>query len=271
VKPVLGSLDGGEPRPLPEPEALTLYEDRWILSKLAAACDAIARGIEEFAFQDSINAAYAFAWNEFCDWWLEAAKPRLKAADPVAQSIGVYCLDSLIRALHPFMPFVTEELWSRLPGDRDFVMRNAWPDDASRYIDAQVELDFESLMAMVSEIRSYRKSVSGAPAKGGAVKLDEQWDKDWQDTLSRIGEVAVTDALPPGKALGLAGGSVVFPQVEAADASVTARKVEQLRKDLERVEAKLANEQFMAKAPPEEIAKQQGRAEELRASIERLS
>src|SRR6266851_3377672 len=107
VKPILTSLDGGEARAVPEPEKLVLYEDRWILSKLAAACDSIARGIEEFAFQDSINAAYAFAWNEFCDWWLEAAKPRLKASDPVAQAIGVYCLDALMRALHPFMPFVT--------------------------------------------------------------------------------------------------------------------------------------------------------------------
>ena len=271
VKPILLSLDGAEPRPVPEPEKLVLYEDRWILSKLAAACDAIARGIEEFAFQDSINAAYAFAWNEFCDWWLEAAKPRLKAADSDAQAIGVYCLDALMRTLHPFMPFVTEELWSRLPGERDFVMRSNWPDDSSRYIDAQVELDFESLMAMVSEIRSYRKSISGAPAKGGAVKLDEEWEDDWVQALTRIGDVAVSDQLPPGKPLGLAGGSVVFPQVEAADEAVTERKVVQLLKDLERVEAKLANEQFMAKAPPEEIAKQQGRADELRAAIDRLT
>src|SRR6266513_1382161 len=271
VKPILISRDGGEPRPVPEPESLVLYEDRWILSKLAAACDAIARGIEEFAFQDSINAAYAFAWNEFCDWWLEAAKPRLKTADPVAQAIGLYCLDAVMRALHPFMPFVTEELWSRLPGERDFVMRSEWPDDAGRYIDAQVELDFESLMAMVSEIRSYRKSVSGAPAKGGAVKLDEAWDDDWVQALTRIGDVAVADQLPPGKALGLDGGTVVFPQVETADAAVTEKKVAQLRNDLERIEAKLANEEFMAKAPPEEIAKQQGRADELRAAIDRLT
>ena len=176
-----------------------------------------------------------------------------------------------MRALHPFMPFVTEELWSRLPGERDFVMRSEWPDDAGRYIDAQVELDFESLMAMVSEIRSYRKSVSGAPAKGGAVKLDEEWDDDWVQALTRIGDVAVADQLPPGKVLGLDGGSVVFPQVETADAAVTEKKVAQLRNDLERIEAKLANEQFMAKAPPEEIAKQQGRADELRAAIDRLT
>ena len=81
----------------------------------------------------------------------------------------------------------------------------------------------------------------------------------------------VADQLPPGKALGLDGGTVVFPQVETADAAVTEKKVAQLRNDLERIEAKLANEQFMAKAPPEEIAKQQGRADELRAAIDRLT
>lgn len=101
--------------------------------------------------------------------------------------------------------------------------------------------------------------------------LTEDWDADWVRALSLLGAVAVVDELPPGKALGLAEGSVVFPQVEAADTAVTEKKLASLRQDLERVEAKLANEQFLAKAPPEEVAKQQARAEELHAAIERLT
>ena len=271
AKPILASLDGGEAPPMPEPEELVLFEDRWVMSRLAAAGDAITRGIEDFAFQDSINAGYGFVWNEFCDWWLEAAKPRLKAGDPIAQAIGVYCLDAMMRLLHPFMPFVTEELWSRLPGERDFVMKSQWPDDVQRYIDAQVEMDFESLMAMVNEIRSYRKTVAGAPARGGAVKLEEDWDPHWQRALSILGDVVVTDAPPPGKALGLAGGSIVFPTVMSADPAVMQKRTAQARKDLDRVEAKLANEEFLAKAPPEEVAKQRARAEELREEIDRLN
>jgi valyl-tRNA synthetase len=267
---VLGSVTGDEVPPLPEPDDVELIEDRWMLSRLAAAGREITNGIDGFTFQDSINAGYACAWNEFCDWWLEAAKVRLKAGDPTAQAIAVHCLDTLFRLLHPFMPFVTEELWSKLPGRRDFVMRAEWPDGLDTYADGQAEIEFESLMAMVYEIRSYRKTVAGAPAKGGAVQLAEEWDADWQRALALLGDVVVAEQLPPGKALGLAGGTIVFPALAAADPAVTQKRIDQAQKDLDRIEAKLANEEFLAKAPPEEVEKQRARAEELRAEIERL-
>jgi valyl-tRNA synthetase len=267
---VLTNVGDAAPAPMPEPEDIELIEDRWMLSRLAAARDSITQGIEGFSFQDSINAGYACAWNEFCDWWLEAAKARLKAGDKTAHAIAVYCLDHLLRLLHPFMPFVTEELWSRLPGERDFIARTSWPEDVVAYVDAQAEIEFESLMAMVYEIRSYRKTVAGAPAKGGAVALTEDWDPDWKRALALMGDVVITDELPPGKALGLAGGSIVFPALTAADPAVNERKRAQLQKELDRVEAKLSNPDFLAKAPPEEVAKQQARAEELRATIDRL-
>src|SRR5207245_9195854 len=96
------------------------------LSRLSAAARDISAGIEGFTFQDSINAAYAFAWNELCDWYLEAVKERLRDGDTVAQDVAHFCLDCVFRLLHPFMPFVTEELWSRLPGERDYLMRAEW-------------------------------------------------------------------------------------------------------------------------------------------------
>ncbi len=267
---VLTNADYDAVPPLPRPEDIELIEDRWILSRLAAATRAVEGGIEGFEFQDSINAAYAFAWNEFADWWLEAAKDRLKAGDAVAHAVAMTCLESLFMLLHPFMPFVTEELASRLPGKRRFLMEMTWPEGLDDFTDGQAELEFERLMGLVSEIRSYRKTVSGAPPKGGSVQLTEDGDPDFVRALSLLGGVAVVEQLPAGKALGLAEGSVVFPQVESADAAVTEKKLASLRQDLERVEAKLANEQFLAKAPPEEVAKQQARAEELRAAIERL-
>jgi valyl-tRNA synthetase len=269
-KPVLTSIGDASGPPLPSPDDLSLIEDRWMLSRLASACREITEGIEGFAFQDSIAAGYGCAWNEFCDWWLEAAKARLKAGDKTAQAIGVFCLDTLLRLLHPFMPFVTEELWSRLPGRRDFVMRAGWPDDLHEYIDGQAEVDFEQLMATVYEIRSYRKTVAGAPMKGGAVRLEEADDEDWVRALTLIGDVAVVDELPPGKPLGLAGGTLVFPSVTAADPAVTQRRIDALMKDLDRIETKLANPDFLSRAPGEEVAKQQGRADELQAEIERL-
>ena len=267
---VLGSVGEKAVPPVPEPDDVEVIEDRWILSRLGAASTDITRGIEEFTFQNSIGAAYTFAWNEFCDWWLEAAKDRLRDGDPAALGIAVFCLDNLFRLLHPLMPFVTEELWSRMPGHGDFLMRTRWPADLTRYGDGQAEFEFESLMQAVEEIRSYRKTVPGAPRKGGAVKLSEPAEADWVRVLAVLGSVAVVDELPPGKAYGLTEGSIVFPTAAAADPAVIAKKKADLHRELDRVQAKLDNPEFRAKAPETVIAEQETRAEELRAAIGRL-
>jgi valyl-tRNA synthetase len=267
---VLGSVGEKPVPPVPEPDDVTVIEDRWILSRLAGASTDITRGIEEFTFQNSVGAGYTFAWNEFCDWWLEAAKDRLREGDPAALGIAVFCLDNLFRLLHPFMPFVTDELWSRMPGHGDFLMRTSWPDDLTRYGDGQAEFDFESLRQAVEEIRSYRKTVPGAPMKGGAVKLTEPAEADWVRVLSVLGNVAVVDELPPGKAHGLTEGSIVFPTAAAADPAVIAKKRADLQKELDRVQAKLDNPEFRAKAPEAVIVEQETRADELRAAIDRL-
>src|SRR6266851_864394 len=266
----LGSVGDKAVPPVPDPDDVELIEDRWILSRLAAASTDITRGIEEFTFQNSIGAAYTFAWNEYCDWWLEAAKDRLRAGDPAALGIAVFCLDNLFRLLHPFMPFVTEELWSRMPGHGDFLMRTRWPADLTRYGDGQAEFEFESLMQAVEEIRSYRKTVPGAPMKGGAVKLFEPAGPDWVRVLAVLAKVAVVDELPPGKANGLTEGSIVFPTAAAADPAVIAKKKAELQRELDRVEARLDNPEFRAKAPESVIAEMEARAEELRAAIDRL-
>ncbi len=255
---------------MPEPDELELFEDRWIASRVASTQREVTDGIESFEFQDSIAAAYGTAWHEFCDWWLEAAKDRLRAKDKTAQAVALFCLDNLLRLLHPFMPFLTEELWSRLPGDRGFLMRASWPEDLHRYVDGQAEVEFEGLMEVVNEIRSYRKTVPGAPAKGGAVKLSSPMDSGLTRALALLGQVAVVDELPPGTELALAEGSIVFPAAAAADPAVIARKKAELLNELERVQAKLDNPQFRAKAPPTVIAEQEARAEELRAAIDRL-
>jgi valyl-tRNA synthetase len=267
---VLGNVAEKEVPPVPEPDDVTVIEDRWILSRLGGASTEITRGIEEFTFQNSVGAGYAFAWNEFCDWWLEAAKDRLREGDPAALGIAVFCLDNLFRLLHPFMPFVTEELWSRMPGHGDFLMRTRWPADLTRYGDGQAEFEFESLMQAVEEIRSYRKTVPGAPMKGGAVKLSEPAEADWVRVLSVLGNVAVVDELPPGKAYGLTEGSIVFPTAATADPAIIAKKRADLQKELDRVQAKLDNPEFRAKAPETVIAEQETRSEELRAAIDRL-
>src|SRR4029077_7356218 len=168
-------------------------EDRWVLSRLSYACAAITAGVEGFVFQDSIAAAYGFAWNEFCDWYLEAAKERLREGDAVAQNIAYFCLDSLIRMLHPFMPFVTEELWSRLPGNRDFVMRAPWPQLQDRFVDPAAEERFAEVMRIVEEVRAHRQA-AGAPPRGGSLHLVGA-DRTVAALVARLGSVELVEEM----------------------------------------------------------------------------
>ncbi len=242
-------------------------EDRWILSRLAFASQAVTAGIENFSFHDSIGAAYTFAWNEFCDWYLEAAKERLHEGDAVAQDVAYFCLDNLFRMLHPFMPFVTEELWSRLPGDRDFIMRAAWPEVEERFIDTDAEDTFGKVMTLVEEIRGHRQA-AGAPTRGGSLHLDGI-DRTVARLAARVAYIELVDAMERGTPLASAAGRVSFP----AGAGEGRRQAElkRLREDLDKAEAKLASADFQAKAPAEVVTRLEERAAAIRSAIERLT
>ncbi len=243
-------------------------EDRWVLSRLASAASQVTAGIESFAFQDSINAAYTFTWNEFCDWYLEAIKDRLRDGDVVAQDVAYFCLDTIFRVLHPFMPFVTEELWSRLPGDRDFVMRAEWPRLEDRFVDPAAEETFDQMMRIVEEVRGHRQA-AGAPPRGGRLHLDGSVDHTVARLAARLAQVELVGELDGGTPLSAAAGRVTFPT--GTGDSRRQAELKRLREDLDKAETKLANPDFQAKAPAEVVDKLNERAAELRAAIERLT
>jgi len=250
-------------------EAREYLEDRWILSRLSAAARDITAGIESFTFQDSINSAYGFAWNELCDWYLEAVKDRLRDGDPVAQDVAYFCLDNLFRLLHPFMPFVTEELWSRLPGERDYLMRVGWPDLHDRFVDPGAEEEFQKVMAIVEEVRGHRQA-AGAPSRGGKLHLDRSSNDSIARLAARLAHVELVDVLDAqGTPLAVAPGRVAFPAGSGDARRDKERK--RLADDLAKVEAKLANPDFQAKAPPEVVANLEERAVAARAALERLT
>jgi valyl-tRNA synthetase len=241
-------------------------EDRWIMSRLTNAIAAVTSGIEDFKFQDSIAAAYEFAWNEFCDWYLEAAKQRLRDGDATAQDVAYFCLDQLLRLLHPFMPFVTEELWSLTPGHSEFLMRATWPD--FRFVDTAAEESFGHAMRIVEEVRGHRQA-AGAPSRGGKLHLDPSTDRKVANLAARLAWVELVDELTAGTPLGAAPGRVSFP-AGAGDGRRQA-ELRRLTTDLEKTETKLANEEFRSKAPFDIVRKLEERAEEIRAAIDRLS
>ncbi len=255
--------------PAEAPTALEVQEhieDRWIMSRLANAIAAVTSGIEEFKFQDSMAAAYEFAWNEFCDWYLEAAKQRLRDGDATAQDVAYFCLDQLLRLLHPFMPFVTEELWSLTPGHQEFLMRAAWPE--FQFVDTEAEEAFGNVMRIVEEVRGHRQA-AGAPSRGGRLYLDSSTHRNLAGLAARLAWVEPVDDLGTGTPLGAAPGRVSFP--EGAGDGRRQAELKRLISDLEKTDARLANPELRAKAPFDVVRKLEERAAEIRAAIDRLS
>ena len=269
TRAVLGGL--GEDRvPDPAPDAELELMDRWVLSRLQAAAEAAERGIEQYAFQVAINTLYDFAWHEFCDWYLEAAKPRLRDGDPAARATALHVLDTLCRLLHPFMPFLTEELWHRLPGERDFLVRVPWPTGDERFRDAEAERRVGQLIAVVEDVRRARQAV-GAGRRGGRLKLETELDPKLARLVAELAGVELADSLAtPGVPLAGTAARVEFP-VATTNGSGAGGELRKVRQELERVEGRLGDERFLARAPAAVVERERARAAELRAALARLA
>jgi valyl-tRNA synthetase len=177
------------------------------------------------------------------------------------------CLDHVLRLLHPIMPFVTEELWSLLPGQRDFLMRASWPDVQSA--DPEAEETFGQVMAIVEEVRGHRQA-AGAPPRGGKLFLDASTDPNVASLAARLAWTELTsDELADGTPLGILPGRVKFP--EGAGDSRREAQLKRLSSDLEKTQTQLANPEFRANAPFDVVRKLEERAAEIRAGIDRLS
>jgi valyl-tRNA synthetase len=265
---VLNGL-GEEPVAVPAPDANLHVTDRWILSRLTDTIRTVTAGIERFELQLSINGLYEFAWHDFCDWYLEAAKPRLRDGDPAARAVSLHVLDVLLRLLHPFMPFVSEELWHRLPGQRDFLVRTAWPELDARFADADAESCMNGLMALVEAVRRARQS-AGAQPKGGRLVLDRPLACELSDLAAELAGVELVDELA-GETVALpeVAARVAFPAAAADRASQAAAR-ERLQRELSRSQAKLANPDFLAKAPPAVVEKERARVAEVQEALARI-
>ena len=254
---------------VPAPDADLDLIDRWILSRLQRTIDEARRGIEDFAPQIAINTIYDFAWHDFCDWYLEAIKPRLRDADPAARAVSLHVLDVLLRLLHPLMPFVTEELWHRLPGGRDFIMRQMWPAADARFRDPDAEAWAEQLIALVDEIRRARQA-AGAPRRGGRLKLEQAWEPESVALAAELADVELVEELAgQGIALTAVAARVEFPAWGVEPDAQRATR-DRLQRELQRSRAKLANGDFVARAPEPVVEKERRRAADLQEALDRL-
>jgi valyl-tRNA synthetase len=262
---ILTNLDGA-PDVLPSE-----IEDRWILSRLhRARLDAAAR-IEAFDFSKLALGLYDFVFSELCDWYLEMVKPRLYDRDPAAQSTLLRVLEETLALAHPVIPFVTEELWSMLPGERGLLAASRLPPADESRLDPSLDATFARTFDAVRALRNWRESVDARP--GLAIRATPPATGDTAPLVAQLarlewaeGEPEVTVPTPLG-AIGILA-------TEGLDLGAAGRKREaeraRLEQELARAEGKLANEAFVAKAPDHVVAAEREKVERLRSELEGL-
>ncbi len=270
------NLDGYTPAPL-EPDDLPM-EDRWILSRLTATADQVTTLLDRYQFDQATRTIRDFTWNEFCDWYLEMVKPRLRddTARPTAQRVLVHTIDVLLRLLHPFAPFITEELWHTLgqPAPQrglttvtdasESVMIAPWPQMPADLRDEALEKRFERLQEIIVAVRNVRSLYQIGPKErlrlfmrcSPEVARQMEAVADHFDHLSRtMLEAAGLDVERPGASANFslddADGYIPLEGLIDLDAERQRqqKKADELRKRIATAEKKLSNPGFLKKAP----------------------
>lgn len=292
---VLMNLDAYDAAFLPEEDDLTLA-DRWILSRFAGLAESVTGNLERFELGEAGRALYEFIWNEFCDWYIELAKARLydrenERARRTAQYTLCCVLEQTLRLLHPFMPFITEEIWQHIPHEGKSIMIASWPIANLKQRDSEAEADMAAMMEATRAIRNMRAEVGAQPGRKSevllyftAVNLAAAFRKHerYLKVLANAEPVTFlseTDPKPENAMTSVVGGVEIYLPLKGlidVEKEMTRLKKElvMLEKELARVRGKLSNEGFVKKAPQEVIEKEQekqkGYEEKRMAVLERL-
>tara|TARA_B100000686_G_scaffold336057_1_gene405459 strand:+ start:929 stop:3580 length:2652 start_codon:yes stop_codon:yes gene_type:complete len=265
--------------------------ERNIFSKFNRTAGEVNRGLEEFKFNEAASVLYKFVWNEFCDWYIEEAKTQLArggAARRAAQNVLLHVLERSLRLLHPFIPFITEEIWQKLPGTGKSLMIADFPKFDPARNDLVAEAQMKPVRDIVSAVRNIRGEMNINP--GIQVKLFVKVDNASSESilenetsfllireLARVSELRMGGHVikPAGSASSVwDGGEVYIPLEGLMDFSAERKRVEKelnkVDKDIQFLNKKLSNANFVDKAPPEVITKDRGRLEDLNGKKTKL-
>jgi valyl-tRNA synthetase len=258
----------------PEPRAQTI-EDRWILSRLQRATQATGRRIEAFDFSHAALGLYDFVYGELCDWYLELVKPRLYQGEADAAATLLHVLERTLALAHPVIPFVTEEVWSYMPGAEGLLAGARFPTVDRNLVDADAEARLERLIGAVTALRGWREQV-GAPAREIlSARLDATGYDATLEHVARLARFAFDGA--GGDAIAsvtIPDGTVHVLPTDAVELEAAAQRRRDARAKLEselrRAQQKLANDGFVAKAPPAVVQAERDKAERLREELDAL-
>ncbi|MBX5132583.1 valine--tRNA ligase [Rhizobium lentis] len=283
-------MNGAKSDPHFVPEAAELTINRWILTELARTERDVTEALEAFRFNDAAGALYRFVWNEVCDWYLELLKPVFngddESAKAEAQACSAYILEEIYKLLHPFMPFMTEELWAHTAGEgkeRDTLVCHAeWP--APSYADNAAADEINWLIDLVSGIRSVRAEMNVPPSataplvvvKANNLTRERLFRHDAAiKRLARVEAISLSDDAPKGAAqIVVAEATVCLPLGNLIDLSAEKARLEKaiakMDGEIARINGKLSNEKFVANANPEVVEAERERLDELKGQIASL-
>ncbi|WP_439871775.1 valine--tRNA ligase [Rhizobium leguminosarum] len=283
-------MNGAKSDPHFVPEAAELTINRWILTELARTERDVTEALEAFRFNDAAGALYRFVWNQFCDWYLELLKPVFNGEDEgakaEAQACSAYVLEEIYKLLHPFMPFMTEELWAHTAGEgkeRDTLVCHAeWP--APSYADDGAADEINWLIDLVSGIRSVRAEMNVPPSataplvvvKANNLTRERLFRHDAAiKRLARVEAISLADDAPKGAAqIVVAEATICLPLGNLIDLSAEKARLEKaiakMEGEISRIDGKLSNQKFVANANPEVVEAERDRLEELKGQIASL-
>ncbi|MHC4789314.1 MAG: valine--tRNA ligase, partial [Planctomycetota bacterium] len=280
------------------------FEDRWILSRLQATIEAVTEALEGFHDHEAAQALYDFVWHEFCDWYVEIVKPRLQEQGPtadgaVAHEVLASVLDRALRLLHPFVPFLTEELWQHLKAhaaeahlaaaevmDAEAIIVADWPTGNAAWRDDDLEEEMALLQDIVRAVRNVRKDKDVPDRQAITVTIatpDQQADAVIERHRRFLEQMAVLDriehgvqaAKPPHCGTTVVGTIEIFLHLEGLiDVEGERQRLQRQKADVERrigaVDAALHNTAFLANAPQDVVQQKMGNAEDLRAQLTKI-
>ncbi len=285
---VLMNLDGydGTYKLIPNEERPASH--RWILSRLNEACREVNHALEEFKFNDAASSIYKFIWNEYCDWFLELSKPHLYGGNDrkETQNILVYVLENCLRLLHPFMPFITEEIHSKLPGTTGSMMENTFPEYKENNVDLEAEKTFSTVINVIDCVRNVRGEMNLNPGLNLDLLIRTRHDHEVTTLnnntqyINSLGRANLIKSGPTVKKPRVSISSVcgemdIFIPLEGKinfteEKNRVEKELNKIEKDIIVLVKKLSNKNFIDKAPPEVIEKDSQRKKILSEKQARL-
>jgi valyl-tRNA synthetase len=263
---VIMGLEGVSDLTLNGSETLTLA-DQWILSQCADTISEVTASLEKFELGLAANKIYEFTWNSYCDWYIELAKKRLYGEDAEAkhtvQKVLTTVLKEILRLLHPFMPFITEEIWGFIPETEGLLVTDKWPTAKAEWHNAESEEKMELIMEAIRSLRNVRAEMDVVPSKKakcfvvasdatvGALLIDQS---EYLMTLASCSEVKPAEEMPEDSAVAVIHGATLYLPLDdlidyEKEYDRLTKEKSKLEKEVERVEQKLANDGFVGKAP----------------------